>query len=242
MAVGPVCGCGGRHAELRRTTSPSEEGRLTARPATAPAIIEPGLHTLGIAKERDALLYVPPKYKSGTPVRLAISLHGATGNGERGIRLLQQEADKSGFVVLAPSSRGHTWDMIADGRFGPDVSALNDALARVFQMCTVDPRIAISGFSDGASYALSLGITNGDLFSTLLAFSPGFVAPRSTVGMPKIYISHGTRDNILPIAQCGRPLAKQLRGAGYTVKYHEFDGRHEIPHDLRDEAITWWLT
>lgn len=32
-----------------------------------------------------------------------------------------------------------------------------------------------AGFSDGASYALSLGLPNGNLFSHIVAFSPGFM-------------------------------------------------------------------
>jgi phospholipase/carboxylesterase len=35
--------------------------------------------------------------------------------------------------------------------------------------------VALGGFSDGASYALSLDLTNGDLFASLIAFSPGFI-------------------------------------------------------------------
>ena len=39
-----------------------------------------------------------------------------------------------------------------------------------------------SGFSDGASYALSLGAANGDLFTHIAAFSPGFMRPPVSVG------------------------------------------------------------
>ena len=38
----------------------------------------------------------------------------------------------------------------------------------------IDPsRIAMAGFSDGASYSLSVGLANGDLFSAVFGFSPG---------------------------------------------------------------------
>ena len=45
-----------------------------------------------------------------------------------------------------------------------------------------------------ASYALSLGIANGNLFSHVLAFSLGFLAPASQTGSPRIFVSHGTQD------------------------------------------------
>ena len=43
-------------------------------------------------------------------------------------------------------------------------------------------RVCASGFSDGASYALSLGAANGDLFTHIAAFSPGFMRPPVSVG------------------------------------------------------------
>jgi phospholipase/carboxylesterase len=45
-----------------------------------------------------------------------------------------------------------------------------------------------------ASYALSLGIANGNLFSHVLAFSLGFLAPASQTGSPRIFVSNGTQD------------------------------------------------
>src|SRR2546425_904676 len=82
----------------------------------------------------------------------------ACGSGEGVLRRVGQAADEAGVVVLSPDSRGSTWDAIRDG-FGPDVTFLNRALARVFDTVSVDPaRIAVGGFSDGASYALSLGL------------------------------------------------------------------------------------
>ena len=58
-------------------------------------------------------------------------------------------------------------------------------------------RVALAGVSDGASYALSLGIGNGDIFSHLMAFSPGFVLPSRVRGKPRVFISHGIRDEVM---------------------------------------------
>jgi len=49
------------------------------------------------------------------------------------------------------------------------------------------------GFSDGASYALSVGITNGDLFTHVIAFSPGFVAPARQQETISVYLAWYTR-------------------------------------------------
>jgi phospholipase/carboxylesterase len=119
---------------------------------------------------------------------------------------------------------------------------INRALARTFSRYAVDSsRVAIAGFSDGASYALSLGITNGDLFKRVIAFSPGFMAPAEQRGKPSIFISHGKSDKVLPIDKCSRRIVPQLQRAGYAVRYREFDGSHILPDEISQEAVGWWL-
>jgi predicted esterase len=145
-------------------------------------------------------------------------------------------------AVLAPDSRGTTWDAIADD-FGDDVTFLNRALEFVFARLTVDPsRVAIGGFSDGASYALSLGLANGDLFPRVVACSPGFVIQAPAAGRPRVFISHGTHDQILPIDQCSRVIVPRLRSRGYDVTYREFDGRHELPPEIAGDAMRWVIS
>jgi phospholipase/carboxylesterase len=142
-------------------------------------------------------------------------------------------------VLVAPDSRGATWDFLY-GPYGADVAFIDRALSHVFERCAIDPaRITIEGFSDGASYALSLGLTNGDLFSRIIAFSPCILAPAGTVGRPQIFISHGTADRILPIDNCGRRLAARLEAAGYAVEMHEFAGPHMVPPDMARTALEW---
>ena len=113
---------------------------------------------------------------------------------------LREQADEAGLILLALSSCGPTWDLILGrGQYGPDIAAIDRALEHAFSRCAVDPaRVAVGGYSDGASYALSIGIANGDLFTHVLAFSPGFLAPASQVGSPRIFVSHGTQDRWLP--------------------------------------------
>ena len=102
-------------------------------------------------------------------------------------------------------------------------------LAWAFAHADVDAkRVGIGGFSDGASYALSLGLANGDLFSRIFAFSPGFIREATPVGKPVIDVFHGTRDRILPIDATSRRIVPRLRRQGYDVTYVEFDGPHTV--------------
>jgi phospholipase/carboxylesterase len=172
---------------------------------------------------------------------LVLLLHGAGGHAHQGLDLLRSLADKARVVLLAPASREQTWDLLVGRRYGPDVTIMDRALEQVFSRYAVDTaRIAVGGFSDGASYALSLGITNGDLFTHVLAFSPGFVAPAERMGSPLVFISHGTRDEVLPIDLCSRRIVPRLEHAGYNVRYCESHGGHAILPEIALEALGWF--
>ena len=85
-------------------------------------------------------------------------------------------------------------------------------------------------------------MANGDLFSAVMAFSPGFIPSATDVsGAPRIFISHGTKDQILPIDTCSGRLVPQLKRAGYSVKFEQFDGPHAVPPEIAREAIEWFL-
>jgi phospholipase/carboxylesterase len=155
---------------------------------------------------------------------------------------LRDYADGNGLILLAPESRKTTWDIIVESQYGPDVAFINDCLSSVFDRYAVDPEhIAIGGFSDGASYALSLGIVNGQLFTHIIAFSPGFMAPVRVEDHPRIFISHGTQDNVLPIQPCSRKIVPILKNEGFSVEYHEFEGPHTIPAEISRRAVEWFV-
>jgi len=192
--------------------------------------------------EAGGYLYVPAGYGARRPAPLVLLLHGAGEDARDGLALLRQQADGAGLILLALSSRGPTWDLILGrGRYGHDVAAIDEVLDRTFSSYAVDPgRVAVGGYSDGASYAISLGISNGDLFGHVLAFSPGFMAPAGRVGSPRFFVSHGTRDRWLPIDRTSRRLVPELEGTGYEVRYREFDGPHVVPPAIAQEAVGWF--
>lgn len=219
----------------------SDGGRLWARPGAGDGTGRAGLFALEgeDAAARDSFLYVPERALEDGPAALVLMLHGAGGQARHGLDALQAHADRTGLILLAPASAGVTWDVIRSG-FGPDVVMVDGVLGTAFAHYAVDPaRVAIAGFSDGASYALSLGLTNGDLFSHVLAFSPGFVRPGELRGRPPVYVSHGSDDRVLPVDRCSRRIVPALRQAGYEVRYDEFTGGHVVPPELAEEAVDW---
>lgn len=220
-----------------------EEGRLRARPSDVVTGAQPkrGLQKLGLDAERDGLLYVPASYTPERPLPLVVMLHGARQDARRGIAPLLGLARRFGLILLAPESRGPTWDRIR-GHYGPDIAFIDRALALVFDRYAIDPaRLAVEGFSDGASYALSLGITNGDLFTHILALSPGFIAPAVSRGRPRLFIAHGKWDTVLPISRCSRRIVPLLKRAGYAVQYREFWGLHMVLRNIAHEGAEWFI-
>ncbi|MGV3741338.1 MAG: alpha/beta hydrolase [Burkholderiaceae bacterium] len=221
---------------------PSLLGRLSftlSAPTQAP--LPAGRHMLGIAEERDAMLLVPDGLDASANVPLLVMFHGAGGFPEKVLPFLERHAQERGFLLLLPHSMLPTWDIVIGGN-GPDLERLNKALTKVSSHFRIDPKhFGFAGFSDGGSYSLSTGITNGDLVSHVIVFSGGFMSVFIQQGMPKVFIAHGLIDEQLPIETSGRAHANKLKAAGYEVEYVEFDGLHIIHPPVVEQAMDFFL-
>jgi phospholipase/carboxylesterase len=235
-AAGAAGACGG----VSTPVSPSTvTGRLSARPQAQRTTLSAGVYQLGRDAGRDdGIIYVPHGVDPGEALPFAMMLHGGGGTS-LSMDFTVPLAEEYRVILLLPNSRMLVWDAVV-GAFGPDATFLDGALAQAFSSCAVDPaRVSLGGLSDGASYALALGLLNGDLFTRLVAFSPGFLKPVDRHGKPRVFISHGTRDTVLNINLGGRGIARQLTDEGYDVTYREFDGGHEVPDAVASEAFAW---
>ena len=86
---------------------------------------------LGAPARGDHLLYAPAGYGARHPAPLVVLLHGAGGDARATLDLLRGLADATGIILLAPTSREYTWDVIVGG-YGPDVEAIDHALEETF--------------------------------------------------------------------------------------------------------------
>jgi poly(3-hydroxybutyrate) depolymerase len=198
-----------------------------------------GQSPLGISSDgRDGVLYVPKSYRESTPVPLLIMLHGFAGWADE-MKSTFELAEELGVVVIAPESRALTWGQAAPG-FDPDVKFIGAAYRTVTGVINVDPnRVGLGGRSDGAGYALSMGLAYGDTFNHVIVFSGGLMNPIRRKGMPRVFIAHGTNDRQMPIELTGRHYAETLKAEGYDVTYREYDGGHATPPAIAREAFRW---
>lgn len=203
----------------------------------------PGRHpfNLGDEPDRDGFFYVPKGYMAAVATPLIIMLHGA-GNTSASTAYAFPLADEFGIILLAPDSRDdRTWDGILRN-WGPDLDFIARAMRLAYDQYHVDKtRLGVAGFSDGASYALSLGISYGDQFGKIISMSPGVMQPIDSRGKPKIFISHGTADQVMPIDDTSRKFVPKLKSLGYDVTYREYDGRHTPSAPIVREAFEWFM-
>ncbi len=193
---------------------------------------------------RDAVMYVPHTYQPSSAAPFVLMLDGESSTASASLSLFQPYADANGLVLLAIESALPTWDIVEGGAYGPDIAFINAALAAAFNEVNVDPaRVSIEGFSDGASYALAVGLTNGALFSRVIAFSPKFLAPYTPAGAkPKFFLSGGISDTVIDITDGTDFINSTLVGRGYAVDYVRFNGVHEIPDAVVQQSIAWMAT
>ncbi len=198
----------------------------------------------------NATLFVPASYAPETPAPFALVLHGAGGAGDRLLRRFTDLAERAGVILLALDSAGRTWDVVdafsrrgvAEPGFKSDPPRIDDALEKAFAQFAIDPaRVAVCGFSDGASYALSLAVYNPELFGAALAFSPGGITEPPAGPRSRIFIAHGDRDRIIPVETTTQNLAPGLRQLGFKVDVEVFEGDHELKPALIADGFQWWL-
>jgi phospholipase/carboxylesterase len=230
------CSTGRGPTETGSGSTPPTSPRLSARPSAVERSLAPGTTRLRV-DQTEIVAYLPASALARPRVPLMLFLHGALRTVEYFMDGFRPMADSTGVMVVMPYALRGTWDAVR-ATFGPDVSGIDAALGWAFRGVPVDPRsLALTGFSDGATYTLALGRANGDLFTRLVAYAPGFLLPVSTVGRPPIVISHGTADTVLSYQRTVDTIVPALREQGYPVDFRSFDGPHGVDGDVAFEQM-----
>jgi predicted esterase len=192
---------------------------------------------------RRAYIRVPPSYSPSHAAPLVILFHGGGGRGDVMLAAFASRLDAMGAVGLAPDSVLETWDMFGpQDLFKSDIPFVNEVLDQTFDRCAIDTtRVTLLGFSDGASYALTVGISNADQLRSIVAFSPGTYSIDHPHGTTAVFTAHGNADPYFS-AEDATTIDTQLRARNFYVTHDEFAGGHEVPDTVADDAFEWLRT
>ena len=167
-----------------------------------------GIRPLGAGGDRDGLLRIPRVIAADRPVPLLVMLHGARGSAASVMSIVADAAEAHGVIVLAPDSRGATWDVIRED-YGEDVAFLDRALERsvphlpdrpgAHRDCRFFRRRLVCPVARAASTALCSATSSRSRLA-LRCRRKARTRRRSSS-------RHGREDPVLPIERCGRRIA-----------------------------------
>jgi phospholipase/carboxylesterase len=127
-----------------------------------------------------------------------------------------------------------------------DAAGVREAQARVEALigreraCGIAAgRMVLAGFSQGGAMALHTGLRHAEGLAGILALSC-FLPVADTLAAEAspanrdvpIFMAHGTRDDIIPLARARR-ARDVLLGLGYGVQWHEYP----MPHSVSDSEV-----
>jgi predicted esterase len=208
-----------------------------------------------------AALFTPDEIDPAQRYPLLTVLHGAGRQDEMLMRVYRDEAERRQALVLVARSFHMTWDLIALGMQGgaalaadapsarPDLDFLEYAYDLIYRRYPVDARRqGLVGYSDGASYALSVGLSNPQLFSAVMAWAAGFLALEKDIlepgtRRPAIFLEYGTHDEIFPYERVALPMKAQIEELGCAVTFRtDQGGRHWPSGDFQPDALDWFFS
>ncbi len=118
----------------------------------------------------------------------------------------------------------------------------------IYQRYPIDPeRQALLGYSDGASYALALGLSNPKLFSAVMAWAAGFLAIdtnnlEAEDRKPRLFVEYGDQDPLFPYEAVALPMRDALVKIGYPLVFRTDEGGGHWPSGrFQPEALDWFF-
>lgn len=184
-------------------------------------------------------VFVPRRVKRrNKPAPLVLGLHGMGSGPDRIIGQIRDEADKRGYIVVAPMgySPFGGWGAYPDGLGRQPNPRLNE-LSEIDAMNVLDlalkefnvdeRRIYLVGQSMGGAGALHLGPKYSDIWAAVGASAAAMAHTEPTglenaLNVPFILV-HGDADPGVPV-EVSRRWVERLEQLGMTYEYYEFRG------------------
>jgi polyhydroxybutyrate depolymerase len=159
------------------------------------APLSPGDHSLTIkqgARERSAIVHVPPHAIEKTALPVVLNFHGGGGHGsnEEEYSLMNRLADRETFVVVYPNGSGRFGNRLLTWNAGTccayavlnnvdDVGFVRALIPELAQKLPIDRRrIYATGMSNGGMMAHRLAAEASDLIAAAAPVAGGMVLPK----------------------------------------------------------------
>lgn len=196
-------------------------------------------------------LWLPAKNPSK---QLVVVLHGL-GDSARGFLWLQDalEIDSLNYLLLnAPEAyySGYRWYNIGEDPLSGIVRSRN-ILSEVFAVLSREgyppEKTSLLGFSQGCLMTLEFGARHSDRLAAYVGISGYTIDPAALLREmnPKVnhgdwLITHGTRDEILPV-ETTRAQMQMLRDGGFNIDYREYSKTHTVDVERELPDIRNWI-
>ncbi len=209
-----------------------------------------------------SFLHRPADVSAGQPWLLVL-MHGV-GSNEQDLFGLAPYVPKNFHVlslrapyVMGPSAYGW-FAFTVDAQGERSIDETQEAASRQLVAQTLAAaaqqlgipleRVVAGGFSQGGIMALSLLLTQPSLLhaamvmhSRLLPQVLPLLAPAEELQGKQLWLSHGTRDNVIPLA-AAHVIRDLVRTQPVELSYAEYPSAHEIIQEELVEAMGWLET
>lgn len=108
-----------------------------------------------------------------------------------------------------------------------------------------EQQVYLCGFSQGAIMSYSVALTRPDLVKGIAVMSgrlleeiKPLVAPKEKLHQLKIFIAHGTNDNMLSV-QYAKDAVAFLKTLGLNPTFNEYDAGHQANAEMLGDLIKW---
>lgn len=199
-----------------------------------------------------------PKIKSDKPP-LLILLHGY-GSNEADLFSFADQLPENMLIISARapyelSANSYAWAHL-DFSSGEPVMNMQEAeksrklilqfISQLQSIYSLDEKaIYLCGFSQGGMMSYSVGLTHPDLIKGIAVMSgrlnsdvKPMIAPQEKLAKLKVFISHGTTDNVLKIDN-SRQAESYLKTLGIIPFYKEYPAAHTINKEMFADLLSW---
>jgi len=202
------------------------------------------------------LISLPDNFEEKKSYKLIVGLHGYGSNAENFLKLMNMcSRDSLIFAVpFAPyafslgKEIGYSWNLRLDKELVNKSSITsNDYILNCIEQMRKDFKIDetyLFGFSQGAYFSFDIGIRNYELIDGIIPFGGGLIDQPEIEKIIKrvedlrVFVAHGKKDNVVEFSNSQKAV-ELLRNNDIEVEFIEFDGSHQVPVEILQNAFNW---